>query len=927
MANNIPSLAGHVLDALNTNGRCQAGPEPSQPTLQASPGQQRNTKATESILAKIKANLTALGFTTKLVLLMIKGSLPPTIALALYQSPAVSAFYQRLGYLVAIASILNLCIMPRGKFIQTLSLNILAVCIAAAVNLLAFYCATQARQHTSAPSQHTSANATTTTAAAAAAADADAPITTLVPYNSSASVVCAVFLVMQLYVVNVLRARMPSLRLPAIVYSAIACVALTNGVLVPTMDAARGFLRSVLVVFLSGFAIATAVHFAFVPTTSRQAALRGMAGYAKLLGGILKAQTAYVRSVKDMDGALQGRQCAEETHSSPPRRTLVTPASVKVQELLAKIRRLHAKLGEDVMLAKREFAWGVLGPKDIGELWRLLRMAFLPVVGIGAVMDQLQDFFGDDADASAQDQFAQDLRMVAAPLHKSFAGMSRDAQLALQHAQLIFRLDQSPSRKKQQDEESRGAEQRPAPGSAGFAEWYCKRAQIFAQTRQKTLQAWSEESGIAIPTGFIDSILQRPGSDTTSQRESLQPLAFALAMEYMLCRASASLEELVMYAETRRLQLQLSKHRVIFPGLHTLNKWLQEIQGADGATTAAGSETIGERDSCGGISQAPYLCQDFGRPKDPEHLPPRNRRERVGDVIRTLPALFRTRESAYSLRVVLATMTIAVFCYLRDSQRFFIEQRLVWAIMMVTISMARTAGQSTYMFALRLVGAAVSAVGALVIWYGAADGHAAGVIPLLFLFLTVCVYFAVKMRDQIVVSILSMVAVVAVVGYELQLQILGTTSAEETGRRAYPMKILAPYRMGTAVGGLFAAYLWTNFPFPVSDGSELRWDLSNGMYLAAQLYAMVHETVQARISGTDGDASVKDTHAYHLAKARIRSFTRLVRLIRKMRASAAFAKSELEIGGRFPRKDYERSVIVLFIPIYLTGSFRSLLQS
>ncbi|RYZ84680.1 MAG: hypothetical protein EOP06_17665, partial [Proteobacteria bacterium] len=51
--------------------------------------------------------------------MMFKGSVAPTIALAMYQSPRVAAHYTTLGYLIAIMTILGFPIMPRGKFIQT----------------------------------------------------------------------------------------------------------------------------------------------------------------------------------------------------------------------------------------------------------------------------------------------------------------------------------------------------------------------------------------------------------------------------------------------------------------------------------------------------------------------------------------------------------------------------------------------------------------------------------------------------------------------------------------------------------------------------------------------------------------------------------------------------------------------------------------
>lgn len=92
--------------------------------------------------------------------------------------------------------------MPRGKFIQTMTLNILAVCIAAAVQLLALYCAIRARSNTTGPQ------------AAAAEQQAGRPL-----YNSSASAVCAIWLFFQTYVINAVRAARPQYNFPCIIYS------------------------------------------------------------------------------------------------------------------------------------------------------------------------------------------------------------------------------------------------------------------------------------------------------------------------------------------------------------------------------------------------------------------------------------------------------------------------------------------------------------------------------------------------------------------------------------------------------------------------------------------------------------------------------------------------------------------------------------
>ncbi|KAK0247699.1 hypothetical protein LTS09_017183 [Friedmanniomyces endolithicus] len=305
-----------------------------------------------------------------------------------------------------------------------------------------------------------------------------------------------------------------------------------------------------------------------------------------------------------------------------------------------------------------------------------------------------------------------------------------------------------------------------------------------------------------------------------------------------------------------------------------------------------------------GGSEATYLGEDFMRRKDPEHLPPRNAFERVGESIRKLPRFFRSDESAFGFRVVCATMTIAVTCYLEASQAWFLRQRLLWAMIMVAISMSRTAGQSTFNFSLRIFGTLVAMLGSYIIWY-IVDGHAAGAIVFLWLWMCCAYYVILKFPKLIIVAILSLVTAVLIIGYELQVQVLGVTVSESNGQPAYPTYELAPYRLACVAGGLLVAFIWTIFPFPISESTELRKDLGASLYLLSNFYSIVHETIRARITGTDGDVKVKGTHAYHLEKARDAVFSKSMLLLNNLKTNSQFSKFQLRVGGRFPAAEYE----------------------
>lgn len=154
-------------------------------------------------------------------------------------------------------------------------------------------------------------------------------------------------------------------------------------------------------------------------------------------------------------------------------------------------------------------------------------------------------------------------------------------------------------------------------------------------------------------------------------------------------------------------------------------------------------------------------------------------------------------------------------------------------------------------------------------------------------------------------GLISAITAILVVGYELQVKQVGVAISESNGQPAYETYVLAPYRLATVCGGLAVAYIWTIFPYPISESTELRKDLGAAIYLLANLYSVVHETVTSRIQRIDGDEDTKGTRAYHLEQARRKVFTKLLSLLTTLRQNSAFSKFQLRVGGRFPQEEYE----------------------
>ncbi|KAL8834967.1 MAG: hypothetical protein Q9176_007195 [Flavoplaca citrina] len=313
--------------------------------------------------------------------MMLKGTLAPTIAIALYQSTSFADHYSTLGYLVTVMSILSFVIMPRAKFVQTMLFNIIGICVGFSVTLLSVYCSVQARAHTT----------TSTSNGPQSSSGGPSPGAAVAPYNSSASAVCAIWLFFNIYVSNALRASRPQLQFPVIMYSIFANVASTYASQFATMAQGIAFARRLVEAFLTGFAIATGVSFLVFPLTSRTVVFRTTTSYIKALSGALRAQKSYFQSLEDKEAfgtpseeQAKAHDAATEASSSHPEST---PEATELKAAVATIAGLHGKVSGDLAFAKREIAYGKLDASGLSDLVKLLRQTMLPVIGISSVSD------------------------------------------------------------------------------------------------------------------------------------------------------------------------------------------------------------------------------------------------------------------------------------------------------------------------------------------------------------------------------------------------------------------------------------------------------------------------------------------------------------------------------------------------------------
>ena len=169
-------------------------------------------------------------------------------------------------------------------------------------------------------------------------------------------------------------------------------------------------------------------------------------------------------------------------------------------------------------------------------------------------------------------------------------------------------------------------------------------------------------------------------------------------MEFLLWSTGRAVIDLVKFADLKASEGVMARRRFIFPGKKRLKKWVVGALGKEDALTEHAPDTTETTNINIELGQA------FQETKDPEHLPPTNAWQRFGNNIRSISHILGSQESAFGFRVAVATMSIGIVAYLQSTQRFFIVQRLLWAMIMVSIGMTITAGAGVFGFIGRIAG-------------------------------------------------------------------------------------------------------------------------------------------------------------------------------------------------------------------------------
>lgn len=176
-----------------------------------------------------------------------------------------------------------------------------------------------------------------------------------------------------------------------------------------------------------------------------------------------------------------------------------------------------------------------------------------------------------------------------------------------------------------------------------------------------------------------------------------------LQMEFLLWSTGRAILDLVRFADDKVESGVMKRKRFISPGMKRIRKWFLNALSLEDSSVDHTPDSTEFGDIRIEVGDA------YRQAKDPEHLFPTNAFQRFGNGIRVISRILGSQESAFGFRVACATLSIGIVAYLRDTQAFFIQQRLVWAMIMVSIGMTVTAGAGVFGFIGRVTGTSKAA--------------------------------------------------------------------------------------------------------------------------------------------------------------------------------------------------------------------------
>ena len=534
-----------------------------------------------------------------------------------------------------------------------------------------------------------------------------------------------------------------------------------------TLAQGIAFVKQLLNTVLLGFAVTSAISLFILPLTSRGIIFHKLKSYPQAIKAILDAEITYVKR-SESDGpwrltrlatrrrtvfSLRSRRSTltnmEEKDKSAVEEVGEEKHAVALKTATNKLNALHSAARSHLYNAKQEIVWGNLTAEDLVTLFGLLRSIILPLSGIGMLPGVFRkltktiprpeddDDYGEmSARTSTASHYSDSLyenldseNHFIRPLCERLETSAALVTQGIQHAMIVLELAkakefrEAPKRKKRfklfPDEES--PVDPTLPGGSEFGSYFEERLVEFYNSRKQLPRVWASLNAFAPMAGDDDG---DPHSQEREIRKEFFAVIFIGHLQDILLQATS---DLVKFADGKVADGTMKRKRLIIPKLDTLKQWF--------FSTGSRDEDEDERPVTGEETQTTVKPRGRdplkARFADPEHLPPVNKWQRFGNLIRRISHILGSEESAFGFRVTIATFSAAILAFLEPTQDFYVKNRVSWVVIVIVIGMSPTSGKSLFGMMGRIIGTCVSIAFAFAIFYMVA-GRTAGVIVLLY---------------------------------------------------------------------------------------------------------------------------------------------------------------------------------------------------
>ncbi|EWZ86355.1 hypothetical protein BFJ63_vAg13883 [Fusarium oxysporum f. sp. narcissi] len=862
-----------------------------------------------SVGQRLKSGWKSLSIDRKILMLMFKGSIPVAISLSFYQSTPVSKTFTSLGFLVAIIAVVTVNVLPRAKLLE-LTFGICSLtAIAIPLAMLATWSGLQARFHTDPNGLHA--------------------------YNSSQSAITAIWLTFHIWVSNSIQARFPALLIPTILYNIFMIVQFTSCSVFTTWKECWDLIYLTVRCYYTGIAISFFSGLFFYPTTCRTEIFEVQEKYFHCTQRALSESINYLTQLSTtptfplISGQSSGQSARQsDSNDGADAQGRRDQAEKSLKKQVSSVKELYTKMHEELVMAKREIAWGKLRTQDLDAISDLCRRILMPVGGMSHLPDILKRVeenggwvpfdtqveqkqvseSNDPTDkAKSFQEYDRIWQNAVGCLVEPASDLVKAVNDGLEHAGLQMELIPRPGAKgfirrmlgtrgnKLADTESKGGGNEP--GSPEFSKVLEEKLDNFSKDRVASLNAWVDNGHLPADLKTDPHRSNEGGADERLSPEILhrdrQQLYLLLYIQQMLYSAGISVLELCKFTDEIVAKGVMTRNRLIVPSFRRVYKWLLSIFD----TT---DQALADDDRPGSKKEVTLVFgQSTRQTRDIEHLPPTNAYERFGVKIQRFQGFLKGPEFSFGFRSACATMSCAIIAFLEPTQTLFIHYRLIWSVIIAAIGANMSAGQSGVSYSLRILGSFAALIICYLVWY-IPDGHTAGVIVLMWFAAFLQMYFLIRWPRYIIGWLVVFITEVLSIGYETQVNKIGVEAATSSGVIYYKPYSVVAVRVACVLWGTCASMFFTYLPYPITARGILRRNMAAIMHLVGNYHTVVHTTLKARLRGTEGDVADKKSQGHLLSRTRRAMFNKTMVLNSSVKHNVYLQKYEPTLGGKFP---------------------------